>query len=56
MVIPSLDIFLSGSMFSDNGNTTYYEYLYGEKPNKIEEAVITVDDDIKVCNFYNIHQ
>ncbi|XP_050538787.1 CDK5 regulatory subunit-associated protein 3 isoform X2 [Daktulosphaira vitifoliae] len=27
-----------------NGNTTYYEYLYGEEPSKIEEPVINMDD------------
>jgi len=31
----------------NNGNTTYYEYLYGEKPSKIEEPIITIDDDVK---------
>lgn len=35
-------------MLLDNGNTSYYEYLYGEKPSKIEEAIITIEDDIKV--------
>lgn len=39
------------SILLDNGNTTYYEYLYGEKPSKIEEAVIAVEDDNKVGNF-----
>lgn len=36
-------------MLLDNGNTTYYEYLYGEKPSKIEEFVISIEDDTKVC-------
>lgn len=35
----------------DNGNTTYYEYLYGEKPSTIEEVLIAVEDDNKVCDF-----
>ncbi|XP_050433302.1 CDK5 regulatory subunit-associated protein 3 [Adelges cooleyi] len=29
----------------NNGNTTYYEYLYGEKPSRIEELVIHVEDN-----------
>lgn len=35
-------------MLLDNGNTTYYEYLYGEKPSTIEETIIRFEDDIKV--------
>ncbi|XP_025208456.1 CDK5 regulatory subunit-associated protein 3 [Melanaphis sacchari] len=31
----------------NNGNSTYYEYLYGEKPSKIEEPVLTIEEDVK---------
>lgn len=48
-------LFLTAICFLDNGNTTYYEYLYGEKPSKIEEPVITVEEDIKVLNFVFIY-
>lgn len=41
-------VFLTAICLSDNGNTTYYEYLYGEKPSKVEEAIITIEEDIKV--------
>lgn len=42
------------SLLPENGNTTYYEYLYGEKPSKIEETIIMFEDDLKVYFFiYN---
>ncbi|KAL4120307.1 hypothetical protein QTP88_013024 [Uroleucon formosanum] len=31
----------------NSGNTTYYEYLYGEKPSKIEETVLKIEEDYK---------
>lgn len=42
-------------MLLDNGNTTYYEYLYGEKPDKIEEATIKIEEDTKVCTFMGMY-